>query len=62
MGKTFSVADAHFFVISNWASWVSFDLSPYPNVVAYRERVAHRPAVQAALKAEGLLPWPSAQP
>ena len=62
MGTTFSVADAHFFVISNWASWVSFDLSPYLNVVAYRERVAQRPAVQAALKAEGLLPWPSAQP
>jgi len=31
------------------------DLSPYANLNAYRERVAARPAVQAAMKAEGLL-------
>ncbi len=29
MGPDYSVADAHFFVVSNWASWVDFDLSPY---------------------------------
>jgi glutathione S-transferase len=62
MGPTFSVADAHFFVISNWASWVNFDLSPYINVVAYRARIAARPAVQMAMKVEGLVPWPDAQP
>ena len=27
MGKDFSVADVHFFVISNWASQVAFDLA-----------------------------------
>jgi glutathione S-transferase len=31
------------------------DLSAYPNLLAYRARVAARPAVQAAMKAEGLL-------
>jgi glutathione S-transferase len=55
MGKAFSVADAYLFVVSNWASHVDVDLSPYGNVLAYRKRISARPAVQAALQAEGLL-------
>ncbi len=55
MGKSFSVADAYLFVVSNWASMVKVDLSPYANVLAYRKRVGARPAVQAAMKAEGLV-------
>ena len=62
MGRSYSVADAHFFVVSNWASWVNFDLSPYRAVLAYRQRVGSRPAVVAALNAEGLVPWPAIQP
>jgi glutathione S-transferase len=54
MGKAFSVADAYLFVVSNWASRVDVDLSPYGNVLAYRRRIGARPAVQAALQAEGL--------
>jgi glutathione S-transferase len=56
------VADAHFFVVSNWASWVNFDLSPYRAVRAHCQRVASRSAVVAALNAEGLVPWPATQP
>jgi len=55
MGKEFSVADAYLFTISNWAARVDVDLSPHANVLAYRKRIGARPAVQAALKAEGLL-------
>jgi glutathione S-transferase len=55
MGKDFSVADAYAFVISNWASRVDVDLSAHANVLAWRKRVGARPAVQAALKAEGLI-------
>lgn len=55
MGKDFSVADAYLFVVSNWASRVDVDLSPFANVLAYRKRVGARPAVQAAMKAEGLI-------
>ena len=55
MGKDFSVADAYLFVVSNWAARVDVDLAPYANVLAYRKRVGARPAVQAAMKAEGLL-------
>jgi glutathione S-transferase len=62
MGSRYSVADVHVFVVSNWASCVNFDLSPHPFVLAIRERLHTRPAVNAALKTEGLDPWPAAQP
>jgi glutathione S-transferase len=62
MGRDYSVADAHFFVVSNWAGWVNFDLSPYQNVISYRKRIGGRAAVRGALEAEGLIPWPSSPP
>ena len=62
MGKDFSVADVHLFVVSNWGRWIDFDLSSYSQVVSYRERIASRPAVQTAMKAEGLIHWPRSPP
>jgi glutathione S-transferase len=55
MGGSFSVADAYLFTVSNWAAHTGVDLSAFPNVLAYRKRVAARPAVVAAMKAEGLI-------
>lgn len=55
LGDAFSVADAYLFVVSGWGGLVGVDIAPYRQLVAYRERIAARPAVQAALKAEGLL-------
>ena len=55
MGDSFTVADGYLFVVTNWAQPRGIDLSPYPNLVAFRERVAARPAVQRAMKAEGLI-------
>lgn len=55
MGDTFSVADAYLFTVTNWAKPLNIDLSPYSNLVTYRARVAARPAVVAAMTAEGLL-------
>ena len=55
MGDQFTVADGYLFVVTNWAPFVGLDLSPYPNLVAYRARVGARPAVIAAMKAEGLI-------
>jgi glutathione S-transferase len=55
LGKDFSVADAYLFTISNWAAGVKVDLSQCANVLAYRKRIGARPAVQAAMKAEGLI-------
>ena len=54
-GKAFTVADAYLFTVTNWAHHVKFDLTRYPNLEAFQKRVAARPAVQAAMKAEGLI-------
>jgi glutathione S-transferase len=50
----FTVADAYTFTIVNWSNFLRIDLKPTPNLAAYLQRVAARPAVQAALAAEGL--------
>lgn len=55
LGDGFTVADAYLFTITNWAKPMQIDLSHLPNLVAWRERVAARPGVQAAMKAEGLI-------
>jgi glutathione S-transferase len=55
MGKQFSVADAYAFAVLNWAGMLDVDLAPYPNIRAYVDRVAARPQVKEALRAEGLL-------
>ena len=55
MGTDFTVADAYLFTVTNWAQPMKIDLSPFANLLAWRERVAARPAVQAAMKAEGLI-------
>jgi glutathione S-transferase len=54
-GVQFSVADAYLFTVLSWSRHVQFDLSPWPAVVSYLERIAARPAVHAALVAEGLI-------
>ncbi|MBP7547233.1 MAG: glutathione transferase GstA [Corallincola sp.] len=50
----FSVADGYAFTVVNWAGYLKLPLDSYPQLQAYLGRVAARPAVQAALKAEGL--------
>ena len=50
----FSVADAYLFTVLSWMPYVKIDLSRWSNLTAFQARVAARPAVQAALKAEGL--------
>lgn len=55
MGSHFTAADAYLFVVVGWAPYVGVDLSGLTHLAAFRARMAARPAVQAALKAEGLL-------
>lgn len=50
----FSVADPYLYAVTNWAPRVGVDLSAFPQVAAFMSRMSARPAVQAALKAEGL--------
>jgi glutathione S-transferase len=55
MGSQFSVADGYLFTVLSWAAHVQLDLSGHPVLPAYLARVGARPAVQKALRAEGLL-------
>ena len=55
MGDTFTVADGYLFTVTNWAPMVGVDITGLAHLAAYRGRVGARPAVQAAMKAEGLL-------
>ena len=54
-GKQFTVADGYLFVMLKWAERTGMDLSEFKNLMAFNDRVAARPNVQAALKMEGLL-------
>jgi len=51
----FSVADIYAFVATGWGSYVGIEMTKWPAIERFRARISPRPAVQAALKAEGLI-------
>ena len=51
----FTAADAYLFVVTNWAKSTKVDLSEFTHLLAFQKRIASRPAVQAAMQAEGLI-------
>jgi glutathione S-transferase len=53
-GDNFTVADAYLFTVTNWAKGVDLDLSDLDALQAFQKRVAKRPAVLEAIKAEEL--------
>ena len=53
-GESFTAADAYLFTVAGWAKHVGLDLSDFDHLQAFHQRVGSRPAVQAAMKAEGL--------
>ncbi|MBJ9046817.1 glutathione transferase GstA [Citrobacter braakii] len=53
-GSRFSIADAYLFTVLRWAYAVKLNMAGLSNIDAYMARMAERPAVAAALKAEGL--------
>jgi len=55
MGDTFTVADAYLFTVASWGKFAGVDIAPFTTLTAFMARVAARPAVQAAMKAEGLI-------
>lgn len=55
LGDGFTVADAYLFVVVSWSGHVGLDLSQFPKINEFTARIAARPAVQAAMKAEGLI-------
>ena len=55
MGDKFTVPDAYAFTVVGWSKYKDIDLSRWPNLKGYMDRVGARPKVQEAIKAEGLL-------
>jgi glutathione S-transferase len=55
LGSEYTVADAYLFVILGWTAIVGIDLAPWPTLKAFQASVGARPAVFAAMKAEGLI-------
>lgn len=51
-GETFTLPDAYCFVCLRWLKYFKMDLSEFPALQQYVERIAKRPAVQAALEEE----------
>ena len=54
-GANFCVADAYLFTVVNWTKFVKIDLASWPTLAAFHQRVMARPAVQVALREEGLI-------
>lgn len=54
-GERFSIVDAYAFTVLNWTAIHAIDLSRWPGLAAFQARIAQRPAVRAALVAEGLV-------
>lgn len=54
-GAEFTVADAYAFVVASWSRMLKVDLTDFPKLQAFLARVAARPAVTEAMKAEGLI-------
>jgi glutathione S-transferase len=54
-GSRFTVADAYLFTVLNWGQWTGVDIGRWPVLKDYLRRIASRPRVQEALRAEGLL-------
>ena len=54
MGDKFTVADAYLFTVLNWSNLLKVDLGKWPRLKDYLARLAARPAVKEAMKAEGI--------
>lgn len=54
-GDKFTIADAYLFTILGWANLFKLDMSKWPALQSYAGRIAARPAVKEAMKAEGLI-------
>lgn len=55
MGDQFTVADAYLFTVLGWNKATTLNLADWPALMDYQKRISERPAVQDAMKAEGLL-------
>lgn len=54
MGADFTCPDAYLYTVTRWTTPTKIDLAPYPHLQAFMQRCKQRPAIQAAMAAEGL--------
>jgi len=55
VGDAFTAADAYLFTVLNWTGFLKIDLHKWPVLAEYKSRIGHRPKVQEAMRAEGLV-------
>ena len=55
LGQHYSVADVYLFVTLSWGQYVNIDISRWPALARYADKISERPAVQKAMKEEGLI-------
>ncbi|HEV8391287.1 MAG TPA: glutathione binding-like protein [Dongiaceae bacterium] len=55
MGDRFTAADAYLFTVVGWSGLAKIDLASFPHLRGFMARVSARPAVRAAMEAEGML-------
>lgn len=55
MGDVYTVADGYLFTVAGWSKHVGVDISGLTHLVAFMAKVGARPAVQEAMRAEGLI-------
>lgn len=55
MGEQYTLADVYLFTILGWAAYLELDMRKWPKLKEYTDRIAARPAVKEAMKAEGLI-------
>lgn len=53
--ERYTVADPYLFVMYMWARYAGVDARPFERMTAWVRRVRARPAIEAALRAEGLI-------
>ncbi len=55
MGTQFTAPDAYLYTVLNWTKMLKLDLTKWPALMGFMERVKSRPATMTTLKSEGLL-------
>lgn len=55
LGDHMSVADAYFFVMTVWSKKHQLEMSRWPSIMSFAERMQGRPAIQKVMQAEGLM-------
>ena len=55
LGDHFSVADVYLFVTLSWGQYVNVDIFRWPTLARYADKISERPAVQKAMREEGLI-------